>query len=484
MNLRVVAFLLGRLAVFESLLVLVPFLTALLHGEKTVLALGTASVLSAVFGAALLYDGKLDKEDLSSREGIAVTGLGWLMMSILAMLPYLLSGILPPLDAYIESLSGLSGTGATVIPDLAAVPGSLLLWRAMTHWFGGLGIIVIFIAMLPQVGQSAVYMYNAESTGPMSERVLPRLKDMARALFQIYVFFTVSSAVVYYLCGMPPSVALDHAMSTMATGGYSTYDDSIAHFNNPVLEVWVIFFMLLGSGNFGLYLNVYKKGFSSLWKNSEFKAYLGILFFTMLAISTNLVWEGNFSLPEAIRYSSFQVAAVTSTTGFVSNDFDLWPSFSKFCLLLLMFMGGCAGSTAGGLKISRVVILAKLLHAMVMRKLHPQMVLDIRMNGRTVPGDVLFSVGRFFFVYIVLCVLWSLVFVADGIPTLDAIGLSISTMGSVCPGFGVVGATCTYANLPLMSKCAVCLSMFLGRLETFTVLVMFLPSFWSRKQGW
>ena len=484
MDLKVVAYVLGKLSQACGAALLLPFGVALCYAETSSFAFAVAIVICALWGLYLTYWGRLVSDNLTVREGIAITGLGWIMVTFLGMVPYAAGGYLSVLDGVLETISGLSGTGATVMTDIEAMPGSILLWRALTHWFGGLGIIVIFIALLPQFGRGAVHMFNAESTGPTSDRVLPRIKEMAKALFSVYLVFTAACTTVYMLCGMDFLVALDHAFSTIATGGFSTYNDSAAHFNSPVTEGWMIFFMMISSANFGMYVAAWHRGLHVVWQDTEFRVYVLIVFVAALLMAANLVCEQGWAPGYAFRQTLFQAASLSSTTGFVSNDFDVWPSFSKCILLLLMFIGGCAGSTAGGLKVTRVILLAKMVYTIVWQKLHPQMIPHVKSNGEEFATEVLFGVARFFFVYVMLDVLWAMLMIWDGVPTLDAIGVSVSTMGSVGPGFGMAGATCTYADLPTLSKVVTCISMLMGRLESFTVLALLMPEFWRRRKGW
>jgi len=482
LNLEVVSFILGRLSLACGSVLVLPLLAAFFYQEPSIRAFGVSIFICLGLGMFLCRLGRLETEHLSVREGIAITGIGWIMVTFLGMVPYAAGGYLKVLDGVFETISGLSGTGATVIDSLETLPHSILLWRSLTHWFGGLGIIVIFIALLPQFGRGAVYMFNAESTGPTSDRVLPRIKSMAMALFAVYLVFTVAAAAVYMLCGMNFLDAVDHSFSTIATGGFSNYDASIAHFNNPVLEGWIIFFMVISSANFGMYVMAWRHGWHIIWENTEFKTYLFLVLATTAAVTIDLFMNSNLPAATSFRYAIFQTASLSSTTGFVSADFDVWPSFSKLCLMMLMFVGGCAGSTAGGLKVSRLIILIKAMYSIVWQKLHPQMVPHVHLDGVAYTADVLLGVGRFFFAYLMLDVLWALLLIADGVPVLDSIGISVSTMGSVGPAFGMAGPTCTYSGLPDFSKVVVCFSMLLGRLETFTILVMLNPEFWHRKK--
>ena len=483
MDVRIVYYVLGRLVMAETVTMFIPFAMAIVNGENSIPGFAVAVGLSASVGLVLQSNGRQRHTDLSLREGIAITGFGWGLATSLGMLPYVCGGYLNALDALFESISGFTGTGATVFNTLEGLPQSILFWRMMTHWFGGLGIIVIFIALLPQTGQSTIYMYNAETTGPTDNRVLPRLRDMTKALFQMYMIFTLVATAVYMLCGLTLYEALTHAMSTIGAGGFSTYDESAMHFASPAFEWCMTFFMILAGGNFGLYYRIWQKGPGEIKRNSEFKAYLWILGIAVLLITLNLLVKMDFSLGASLRYAAFQVGSL-STTGFVSADFEQWPPFSKGIILLLMICGGCAGSTASGMKVVRVLLLLKNAWAVVHQKLSPRRVVEVRLNGSRVSEETLLRVGQFFFLYTFFIAFWALLLTLDGLTVFDAIGLSVSTMGNIGPAFGIAGATCTYAGLSVFSKSILCISMLLGRLELFTLLVMLTPDFWQKGNRW
>ncbi|WP_288906822.1 TrkH family potassium uptake protein [uncultured Megasphaera sp.] len=484
MNSRIVARVLGNVACTCAACLALPLLLALGFQDGGAAAFAAAVCVAAATGLALRLAGRRIEDSLTVREGIAITTFAWILITFLGLVPYVAGGHLSVLDGMVETISGLSGTGATVIDDVESLPPSLLLWRSMTHWFGGLGIIVIFIAIFPQFGRGAVHMFNAESTGPMAERIVPRIKEMAKELFAVYVLFTATAAAVFWLCGMTPLIAVDHAMSTIATGGFSPFNDSVAHFHSPVIEGAIAFFMIISSANFGMYVAAYHRGPSLIWRDTEFRAYVAIVAAATLLLALNLAAAGQAELLPALRQSFFQAASISSSTGFVSADFDTWPAFSKYILLLLMFVGGCAGSTAGGLKVTRLILLLKMTGILLRHVLRRRQVFSVRSNGEAYSDEVLYGIGRFFFVYFLLDVLWTVLLVCDGVPTFDAIGVSVSTMGSCGPAFGLFGATCTYSALHPFSKVVVAVSMLMGRLESFTVLVVLLPSFWRRRKGW
>ncbi len=486
MNRRLVAAILGYLTIACGAAMLLPLLIAVLERETGSIAAFTLSMMLCLVTTFELerYGRMRETDTLSVREGIAVTGLGWLLVSMLGMIPYVTAGHLNLLNSIVESISGFSGTGATVILDVEILPHSIQLWRSLSNWVGGLGIIVIFMAILPQTSRGGVYMFRAESTGPTHDRQMPRIRDNAKALFAVYVAFTLICSAAYYLCGLTPFVAVNHAMTTIATGGYSVYNGTVMEYGNIWLEFVMSFFMVISSGSFAMYVLAWRHGPRTILKNTEFRVFLWLIALASLLIAIDLIIEMHVDIITAVRYAVFHVSSLSSTTGFVAYDFDTWPSFAKGLLLMTMFLGGCAGSTAGGLKMSRIILLVKMVHSVVMQKLHPQMVSHVKMNGRVVPDEVLFGVARFFFAYVVLDITFAFIMLADGISLIDAISVSVSTMGSVGPGFGIEGATSTYALLPDMSKAFACIFMFLARLEIFTVLAMLTPGFWGRTRGW
>lgn len=480
MDFRIVCRFLGKISLAEAAVTVIPLVLALVYREEAFIDFAIAIVCMIGVGLFLLYSGHVRTKRLTIREGIAITGLGWLLATVLGMLPYALGGYLGLVDSIFESISGFTGTGATVIDDLETLPFSILFWRSMTHWLGGLGIVVIFIALLPESGQHTIFMHNAEASGPTSDRFSPRLKDMTHVLFRMYMAFTAMAFFVCLLCGMDGFSALNHAMSTISAGGFSTFNSSAAHFDSPAIEGWMAFFMTLAGGNFGLYYQVYRKGPAVLKDNTEFKAYIAILSGATLLMAINLIDALEYDPFSAFRYASFQAASI-ATTGFVSADYDQWPAFSKGILLLLMISGGCAGSTAAGVKISRVVILVKAVQKIIFEKVHPRSIMEVKMNGQIIDENTIIRVCQFFFLYMAFIFFWALLLTWDGITIFDAIGISVTTMGCIGPSFGITGATSTYAGLSVFSKSILCISMLLGRLELFTVLAMMHRSFWKKR---
>ena len=486
MNRRIVSGLLGYLTLFCGAAMIPPFILAAMAKEFD----GAAAFLLAIFLCLAAtfelerFGGLKDKDNIGIREGIAVTGLGWLLISILGLVPYFAGGYLNLLDSLVESFSGFSGTGATVIKDVEILPRSILLWRSMSNWFGGLGIVVIFMAIMSQFGRGGMFILKAETTGPTKERQMPRIRDNAKALFIIYVLLTVCCAISYFMCGLTPFAAINHAMTTIATGGYSIYNGTVSEYGNIYLEYCMAFFMVVSSGSFAMYVLAYRRGVMTIFRNTEFRTYLMIITVATIVIAIDLVLEMNVHYETATREAIFHVASLSSTTGFVAHDFDTYPPVSKAFLLMTMFLGGCAGSTAGGLKVARIILLFKFVVLIIRQKLHPNLISQVKLSGRPIDEDIIYSAAKFFFAVVTLDILFAAVMMFDGIDFVNAISVSVSTMASVGPGFGIEGATSTYALLPSFSKFCACIFMFLSRLEIFTVLALFSPSFWHSSKNW
>ena len=463
-----------------------PFILAAIEQEFD----GAAAFLLAIFLCLAAtfelerFGGLQGKDNVGIREGIAITGLGWLLISVLGLVPYFAGGWLNLLDSLIESFSGFSGTGATVINDVEILPRSILLWRSMTNWVGGLGIVVIFMAILPQFGRGGMYILKAETTGPTKDRQMPRIRDNAKALFTVYVTLTTICAICYFLCGLDTFTAINHAMTTIGTGGFGVYNGTVNEYGNNYLEWCMALFMLIASGSFAMYVVAFRKGAHVIFRNTEFRTYLTIIFVASLVIAADLIVEMNTSPLTAIRSAFFHATSLGSTTGFVAHDFDTYPPISKIFMTLLMFLGGCAGSTAGGLKVARIILLFKFVAQIVRQKLHPNLISQVKLSGRPIDEDIVHGAAKYFFAIVVMDISFAAVMMFDGIDFVHAISVSVSTMASVGPGFGLAGATSTYALLPSLSKLFACVFMFLSRLEVFTVLVLFSPSFWQKSKNW
>lgn len=485
MNAKVIIYLLGNISAGIALVQLVPLIMSVCYGEDCytgfLFSMSVAVLLAWVFNA---YGRGADTADLSVREGIGTVFFAWLLAAALAGLPYYFEGVLDPVAAYFESMSGLTTTGATAIANLDIVPRSILFWRTMTHWFGGIGIIVLFVALLPQIAGSAVYLFNAEVSGFSNSRILPRIRTTAIALFYIYLLFTIILTGILAIMGMDTYDAVSHACSAIATGGFSNYNDSVAHFRSPQIEMALAAFMILAAGNFAIYYQVTQVGMKALWHDLEFKTYIVLIGVFTLLISADIIICNGYSVLDGLQEAFFQVASFGSTTGFVSADYDQWPSFAKLVLAISFFTGGCAGSTAGGIKVCRFIVLMKTVAAELRRTMHPQMLLNVYYNRKRLPMTTIINISRFFFVYILVVAFLSLILTLGGMSVEDAIFGVASCVSSVGPAFGSIGATSTYANVSSLGKIALALAMLLGRLELFTVLALLRSEYWRKSKRW
>lgn len=412
------------------------------------------------------------------REGFMIVGLGWLLVSLLGTLPFMLYGTFDSLlDAFFEAVSGFSTTGATVLRDIESQPHGILFWRAMTHWLGGMGILVLALAILPVIGTGGFRIFKTESPGPMPGKLVSKVGKTAQILYTIYFVFTLVEIVALRLVGMTWFDAVTHTFATMGTGGFSTKNASVGAFANPGAE-WVISgFMLLASVNFALYYEAVVGDIRSLLKDSELKLFLTIVGTAVLLITVN---AGHLfaSVFEALRSAVFQVISIISTTGFVTDNYERWPELSKGIIFLLAFIGACAGSTGGGIKNIRVLILLKYIKRTLYRLIHPQAVIPLRVAGKPISEDTVQNVLGFVVVYALVFIGLSLVLLTQGMDLLSSTSAVAVSLGNVGPGFGMVGPTTTYADLTGLTKLVLSVAMILGRLEIYTILVMLVPAFW------
>lgn len=485
MNIGVILYLLGKISLGMALAQLIPLFMAAYYMEMCFgdffLSISVAIIIAGIFD---YYGRYANHKDMSVREGIGTVFFSWVLAAFLASLPFYFTGVLNLPSAYFESMSGLTTTGATAISDLESLPRSLLFWRALTHWIGGIGIIVLFVALLPQIAGSAMYLFNAEVTGFSNSRILPRIRTTAIALFYIYLLLTI--ILTGFLRGMGMSLydAIYHACSAIATGGFSTYNNSIGYFSNPLIEYTLAVFMLLAAGNFAVYYQVSQTGIKALWEDFEFKIYITMMLAISLLITANIVYVNGYSVSDGFRTAFFHVASFGSTTGFVADNYDLWPSFSRLLLALTFFTGGCAGSTAGGIKICRLIVLVKTVAAELRRTLHPQMLLSVYYSKKRLPIVTIINISRFFFMYVLIVALISTVLTANGMTVEEAIFGTASCLASVGPAFGSLGATGTYAAVSDSGKIALSVAMLLGRLELFTALALLRSEYWRRSKHW
>ena len=458
---------------------------ALVYGENSAAAFGQGIVVALVLGLILhLASRGFVWEHLTIRDGISVVLFSWLLIACLGATPYYLYGILDPASSFFESMSGFTTTGSTAIADLEIWPKSILLWRSLTHWIGGIGIIMICVALLPQFSGGASVLFNTEVTGFTNSRILPRIRTTSMVTLGIYVGFTAAETLALMLLGLSGFDAVNHAISAIATGGFSTYNASVAQFDNAAVEYVLALGMVAAGGNFALYFYMTQYGFKALWRDTEFKTYICIILSFSLLITANIMYYNGYDFSQGFRYAFFQVASFGSTTGYVSADYDQWPASSRLILGILYLVGACAGSTAGGIKVCRIVVLFKTLAAEIKSALHPQLLANVSYNGKKLAVGTLVNISRFFFLYIFIIVCLSLLLSATGLSIESSIFGVAASLSSVGPAMDALGATSNYAEVTSCGKLILCLAMLLGRLELFTVLVLLRRDFWRNTRRW
>ncbi|SET08861.1 trk system potassium uptake protein TrkH [Methanococcoides vulcani] len=419
------------------------------------------------------------EEEWNMKEGFFIVASGWLIAAIIYSLPYMLEGV-PPLNALFESMSGVTATGATALSDIESHSRSLLFWRGMTQWLGGMGIIMLFIAILPKLGIAGRQMFRAEVPGLHEEQLRPRIRETAKILWLVYITLSVAEVIVLDLAGLSFYDSITHTFTSISCSGFSPYSDSIAAFNDPLVEGIFIVFMFLGGANFALHYKTIFSDRKSLIKDQEFKFYFAIIAIATVVLAYMLFTTRVYSLADAFRYSSFQVISILTTTGYATADFNLWPDSSRFILFLLMFIGGCAGSTSGGVKVVRVLLLLKYAQNVLFKVLHPKAIRHVRFNGKTVPEDVIHSIVSFMVIYFMIFVASSTMLSLMGMDFVTSLSASIATLGNVGPGLGLVGPMASFDSIPDLGKLLLTANMWIGRLEVFTVMVILTPAFWRR----
>lgn len=479
MNFRMVWQVLGRVLCIEAGLLLLPLITALCYGESPLPFLVSAAV-TGVVGLAL-WRVRAKSMSITEREGFLIVGLSWVIMALFGAIPFVLSGEIPSyIDALFETISGLTTTGASILTDVEALSHGAQFWRLFTHWIGGMGILVFIMAVLPMAGNRSMHIMRAEVPGPTVGKLVPRIRKTARILYLLYIMMTAVETVLLLLGGMSFYDALLHSFATAGTGGFSTRSLSVGYYDSAYIDVVISTFMLLFGVNFSLYFLMLMGNVRQALHNEELRWYLGIVAFAVLTIALDL-GDRYGSIFGAMRYSYFQVSSIITTTGFATANFADWPEYSQAMLVLLMFIGGCAGSTGGGLKVSRVIILFKSAATEVKRMLRPRCVEHIRLDGKPVEPGTVHKVLSYFFFYIMIMLFGVLFISLDGYDFTTNITASLGCLSNVGPGLSLVGPIGSYAVFSPMSKIVLILEMLLGRLEIYPILLLFVPSMWKRR---
>lgn len=481
MNRKMVLSTIGKILILEAILMLLPVITCIIYSEfGPLIAFLKTIAIAILLGGGLVALNRTKHQVIYAKEGFAIVGLAWIMMSVIGCLPFVLSGEIPNfIDAFFETVSGFTTTGASIVNNVETLSHGILFWRSFTHWVGGMGVLVFIMALIPKLSDRAIHIMRAEMPGPVVDKVLPRIKSTAKILYLIYVVLTAVLTLFLIIGGMPVFESILHAFGTAGTGGFGVKADSYASYS-PYLQ-WVTTIGMLCFGiNFNIYFLILIKKIKSVFKSQELLIYFAIVFVSVGSIALNILPQYS-GFNEALRHAGFQVASVISTTGYVTTDFNLWPTFSKVMLLALMVIGGCAGSTAGGLKVSRVVLLFKNITKEFKKLLHPHSVNIIKSDGKQLNTSVIHGVSAYFAVY---CFCFIGIFV---LLSLDKYGIETNLsavtacFNNIGPGLADVGPASTYAGYSVFSKLLLSFAMLLGRLEIFPLLIAISPSVWLKK---
>ncbi len=484
MRLGTVGALIGWLIIFLSLALLTPIPFCLYYGDRSWAAFLVSSALGLVAGGGLAWAFVSEKE-IGHREGFAIVTFSWAAAAVIGAFPYYFSGAIPGFaDALFESMSGFTTTGSTILREVEVLGPGLLFWRSLTHWLGGMGIIVLSLAILPILGIGGMQLFQAEMPGPTKDRLAPRIQDTARILWGVYLVMTVAEVVLLMLAGMDFFDAVCHSFATLATGGFSTHTASVAYFQNSWIEWIIIFFMILAGINFTLHYRLFTGNFRSWGRSEELRFYLaGGVLATVVICCANM-WDGVYtSWEEGFRIASFQVWSIVTTTGFGTADFDLWTPLCKVILISLMFLGGMAGSTAGGIKQVRVLLFGKFTRFQVKKLIHPRSVDTVKLDGHRVHPDIVQAILGYLSLYLSVFVAATLLVTGLGLDMISGATAVIATLNNVGPGLGTVGPARNFADLSDPTKLVLTFCMLAGRLELYTVAVLFVPSYWKGVHG-
>ena len=480
MNHKLVCKILGLILCIEAACLVPPLLIALADGGGDAAGFGVTLLLCALTGGLLARLRTTNR--MHARDGFAAVGLSWIVLSAFGALPYCISGAIPHyIDAFFETVSGLTTTGATVLAEIEHLPRGILFWRAETQWMGGMGVLVLTLALMPKLGEGSLYLMQAESPGPVVSKLVPKVGDTAKILYGIYVGLTAVETVCLCLAGMPLYESLTHAFTTISTGGFSVKNASIAAYGSEAINWIIILFMFLSGINFSLLFAALRRDFKAVVKSEELRLYTFLAVGATLLICLNLYAEFGTPLGLSFSEAAFQVVSIMTTTGYATADYALWPAFAQTVLVLVMFAGACAGSTAGGVKSFRLVMLFKGLRRELRKVLHPREVNVIRVDGHKIEESTLTSVHLFFFAYIGLLLLGTLVVSWDNMGFETAFSATLTCLSNVGPGLAAVGPTQNFGLLSYLSKLVLSFAMLLGRLEIVPLLVLLFPSLWRKK---
>jgi len=495
LNHKIIYRFLGLTAVLNGVFMFIAIPFSMFHKEDAQLGILNAGIITIFLGLLLYFFNKPTSTNIQKKEGYLIVTLGWLTLSFTGMLPYLFTGAIPNItDAFFETLSGYSTTGSSILTDIESMPKGILFWRSATHWIGGMGIIVLTIAILPLLGIGGMQLFMAEAPGPSADKLHPRITDTAKRLWLIYVTLTLAEFFLLKVAGMTWFDAINHAMATLSTGGFSTKNASLSHWNGmPMVQYIVIFFMFVAGTNFVLTYFALKGKVRKVIESEEFRYYffgvlsiaaiiaIIIIFFQDETLQTTIAHPAVLGKTEsAIRHALFQVISVVTTTGFVTADFTMWSFFATGIFFALFFLGGSAGSTSGGIKVMRHIVMLKNSFLEFKKTLHPNAIIPVRYNGKSVSQNIVFNILSFFVIYMLIFIISSVILTLLGLDFMSALGAAASSLGNIGPAIGSVSPVDNFSHLSVGAKWFCSFLMLIGRLELFTVLILFTPFFWRK----
>ncbi len=480
MNRKIVLNILGKILWAEAALLVLPLIVSIIYGNSCTPAFLITIGVALVVALPLIFLCKTENKRIYSKEGFVIVSLAWIIMSVIGSLPFVISGEIPSFfDALFETVSGFTTTGASILTDIEGMSEGILFWRSFTHWIGGMGVLVFVLALSQELPDRSIHIMRAEMPGPIVDKLVPKAKETAKILYLIYIALTLVEIVVLVFCRMPLFEAIVHTFGTAGTGGFGVKGDSIASYS-PLIQWVIAVFMFIFGINFNLFYLIILRRIKSVFRSSELWVYVGVAVISCALIAIN-IYDSCSGLAEALRLSAFQVSSVMTTTGYATADFNTWNGFSKTLLLILMFMGACAGSTAGGLKVSRVIILVKGMRRELHRLLHPRSVRTLKLEGKRIDEQTLSSANSYLTVYVASVVVIFLLLSIDKFDIETNFSATVACFNNIGPGLGVVGPAGNFSEYSVFSKLILTAAMLLGRLEIFPLLLCFSPATWLKK---
>lgn len=480
MNITAILNIIGHVMKYEIILLLIPFFVALFYGQGDANAF-LYTVLLMIPIALILIKIKGKKNEIYAKEGFLTVGLAWIVISFFGALPFVFSGAIPSLvDAFFEASSGFTTTGASILTEIQSLPKGILFWRSFTHWVGGMGFLIFILALMPTFSGNTIHLLKAESPGPTPGKIVPKIKQTAKILYAIYFVLTLIETIFLKGAGLSWYDSIIHALGTAGTGGFSNMNASVAAFNNPAVEWIITIFMLLFGVNFVLYFQLIRGNVKAFFKSEELKWYLIAVFASIIIIAVNIIPFNHGDVTKSIRDSAFQVSSIVTTTGYATVNFNLWPTLSKVILIMLMFMGAMAGSTGGGIKTIRIVIIFKAIRREIDKILHPRRVKSVKIDGNVVEEETISGVFLFIFAYIIISLIAIFIVSFDNFDITTTVTSVIATLSNIGPGLEMVGPAGNFSAFSDLSKLVLSFCMLAGRLEIYPMLILFSPSLWKK----